>query len=72
MTPTLTPLASLEDVEAHPLCTVVHHDEPADTPYRFHFENGVCDDYATDDDVLHMAGLFITDGLPFTLTVTTR
>jgi hypothetical protein len=72
MTPTLTPLASLSDVEAHPLCTVVHDPGPADSPYRFHFENGVCDDFARDDDVLSMAALFISDDLPFTLTVTSR
>jgi hypothetical protein len=72
MTPTLTPITSLADVEAHELCTVVHDPGPGDSPYRFIFENSVCNDYATDDDVLSMAALFISDGLPFTLTVTSR
>jgi hypothetical protein len=73
MTPTLTPLASLADVEAHPLCTVTHITDPdEDSPYRFHFENSVAYDFACDDDVLSMAALFISDGLPFTLTVTYR
>ena len=72
MTPTLTPLASLADVAAHPLCTVVHDPEPVDGPYRFHFKNGPCEDFARDDDVLSMAALFISDGLPFTLTIASR
>jgi hypothetical protein len=72
MTPTLTPLTSLADVEAHELCTVVHDPGPGDSPYRFMFENGVTYDFACDDDVLSMAALYISDGLPFTLTVTSR
>ena len=72
MTPTLTPLTSLADVKAHELCTVVHDPGPGDSPYRFMFENSVTYDFACDDDVLSMAALYIRDGLPFTLTVTSR
>lgn len=67
---TLTaPTASLDDVAAHPLCTLIQKDEEATSNYRFHFASSLCEDCASDDDVLHLASLFITDGLPFTLTV---
>lgn len=67
-TATLTTIASLDDLAAHPLVTYVVSEEETESPYRFHLENGVCDDFATDADVLSMAALFISDGLPFTVT----
>lgn len=69
MTTTPTAPASLNDVKFHPLCCVVYSAQEADSPYRYHFTNGVCEEWATDADVISTASLFISDGIPFTLTV---
>jgi hypothetical protein len=69
MTTTPTAPATLNDVKGHPLCRVVYSADESDSPHRYHFTNGYYEEYATDADVVHIASLFISDGLPFTLTV---